>query len=155
MTPDVLAALKAELSLDEGVKFFVYDDATGHLIAKGSVVQGNPTIAIGRNLAARGLSQDEIAYLFANDAAALEAELAGALPWLASLSIPRQVAMYSLYFNLDEGNPAGFLRAWPNFIAQMQAGEYDAAADNLETSQPWATQVGARSKRLGEMVRSG
>jgi hypothetical protein len=155
MTPDVVAALKSELTLDEGDKPFVYDDATGRPIRKGSMVLGNPSIAIGRNLASRGLSGAEIDFLFQSDAVECEADLGAALPWIAGLSTARQVVMYSLYFNMDEGNAAGFLRAWPNFIAQMQAGDYAAAADNLESSQPWAAQVGARAQRLGEMVRNG
>lgn len=155
MTPELSAAFRAELINDEADRSKVYDDATGKPIIKGTVVMGNPTVGIGRNLASRGLRDSEIEFMYSNDALECEADLAGPLPWIASLSIPRQVAVYSLYFNMDLGTPAKFIAGWPHFLAQMQAGDYDAAATNLETSQPWATEVGARATRLGEMVRQG
>lgn len=155
MGPLLLIALKMELVLDEGRDNFVYDDATGKLIGAGATLKGNPTIAIGRNLTGRGLSDDEIDYLFANDAKDMEADLAIEIPWISSLTIARQVAMYSLYFNVDLGNPKRFVAAWPNFISQMQAADYDGAADNLETSQPWASEVGERATRLAGLIRKG
>jgi lysozyme len=156
MTPEVADALRAELILAEQKRLLVYDDATGKPIGPGTLVKGNPTIAVGRNLSGRGLTDAESEYLLANDMAALEADLAPLLPWLASLSPARQSAVYSLYFNTSLGNPRRFVTAgWPHFLAQMQAGQFEAAAQNLQTSQPWATEVGARSTRLANFVRNG
>jgi lysozyme len=156
MNPAVAALLRPELTGDEGKRLFVYDDATGKPIVKGTTVIGNPTIAVGRNLAARGISDAESEYLLANDLAALEADLAPLLPWLQALSPARQCAIYSLYFNTSLGNPRRFVTAgWPHFLAQMQAGQFEAAAANLETSQPWASQVGTRATRLANFVRNG
>ena len=155
MTPEVEAALRAELSLDEGERRFVYDDKTSKAIVAGSQVIGNPSIAIGRNLAARGLSPAEIDFLFTNDREQLESDMLAALPWVTALSTARQVVMYSMYFNTSLGNIQHFVNSWPHFLAQMQAGQYDEAANNLETSEPWATEVGPRSRWLGEMVRQG
>jgi lysozyme len=150
------ADLEKEITLDEADKLFVYDDATGKPIVKGTLVKGNPTIARGRNLAGRGISRAESEYMWANDLAALEADLEPLLPWLGNLSANRQCAVYSLYFNTALGNPQHFVTAgWPHFLAQMQAGEFEAAATNLETSQPWASEVGARSTRLATLVRNG
>ncbi len=155
MTPEVAFALRAELILAEQKRLLVYDDATGKPIVKGSTVLGNPTIGVGRNLSGRGLTNAEAEYLLANDMVELEADLAPALPWLSSLSPNRQCAVYSLYFNTALGNPARFKAKWPNFLGQMQRGEFEAAAANLETSEPWATQVGSRAERLAKFVRNG
>ena len=93
--------------------------------------------------------------LFYNDILQCEEDLEASLPWFAALTINRRVALISLYFNMDLGDVQGFLRGWPNFLSQMAAGQYEAAATNLETSQPWASEVGARAVRLAALVRSG
>jgi len=43
----------------EGIRLFVYDDATGKPITAGSICQGNPTIGIGRELSKTGISESE------------------------------------------------------------------------------------------------
>lgn len=156
MTPEVADALRAELILAEDKRLLVYDDATSKLIIPGTLVKGNPSIGVGRNLSGRGLTDAESEYLLANDMDALQADLAPLLPWLDTLSANRQCAVYSLYFNTSLGNPRRFVTAgWPHFLRQMQAGQFDAAASNLETSQPWASEVGARATRLANFVRNG
>jgi hypothetical protein len=157
MTPDVQSALRAELDVDEAKRLRVYDDATGLPIVKGTLVKGNPTIGVGRNLAMRGITDAEADILLIDDMEALEEDLAPLLPWLPSLSARRQCAVYSLYFNTALGNPHHFVAAgWPHFLAQMQAGQFEAAAVNLETSEPWATEVGpGRVGRLANCVRNG
>jgi lysozyme len=155
VNPATAAQLRAELRGDEGEVLRVYDDATGKPIGKGSTLLGNPTLGVGRNLSGRGISQVEAEVLLSNDIAACEAELAAPMPWITNLTPGRQTVIYSLYFNVGLGNPARFQAKWPHFLQQMQAGEFGPAADNLETSQPWATEVGLRAKRLGELVRYG
>lgn len=155
MNPTTAAQLRAELRGDEGEVLRVYDDATGKPIGPGSQVIGNPSIGVGRNLTGRGINPAEAEVLLSNDLTACETELAGPMPWVTNLTPGRQTAIYSLYFNVGLGNPARFQAKWPHFLAQMQAGEYAAAADNLESSEPWAQQVGPRAIRLGELVRYG
>lgn len=155
MNPTTAAQLRQELRGDEGEVLRVYDDATGKPIGPGTVVRGNPSVGVGRNLSGRGLTQAEAEFLLSNDIASCEAELAAPLPWVTQLTPGRQTVIYSLYFNVGLGNPARFQAKWPNFLAQMQAGEYVQAADNLESTQPWASQVGPRAQRLGELVRFG
>ncbi len=155
MNPTTEQQLRAELHGDEGIKLKVYDDATGLPIGPGTVVKGWPSIGTGRNLAGRGITSTEEEYLLSNDISDCERELAGPMPWITTLTPGRQTVIYSLYFNVGLGNPARFQAKWPNFLAQMKAGEYAAAADNLESTQPWASQVGPRARRLGELVRYG
>src|SRR6202012_2100826 len=106
---------------------------------------------VGRNLSGRGITIAESEYLLSNDLVCCETELAPTMPRITTLSPSRQTVIYSLYFNVGLGNPARFEAKWPNFLAQMKAGQFAAAADNLESSQPWATEVGPRAKRLGEL----
>lgn len=155
MNPTTAAQLRAELRGDEGEVLRVYDDATGKPIGPGTVVRGNPSVGVGRNLSGRGITQAEAEFLLSNDLTACETELASPLPWVTQLTPGRQTVIYSLYFNVGLGNPARFQAKWPHFLAQMQAGEYGPAADNLESTQPWASQVGPRAQRLGELVRFG
>lgn len=149
------ALLRTELLGDEGKVLRVYDDASGKPVGRGSTLTGNPTIGIGRNLSGNGISDSECELLFANDTESAQAEVLSALPWVAALSPPRQVVMYSLHFNMSLHNINHFLNGWPKFIAQMEAGDFATAAFNLETSQPWAGQVGPRAARLANFVRHG
>ncbi len=155
MNPTTAAQLRQELRGDEGEVLRVYDDKTGRPIGPGSSVVGNPSIGVGRNLSGRGLTQAEAEQLLSNDIAACESELAPSMPWITDLSPARQTVIYSLYFNTGLGNAARFEAKWPNFLSQMKAGQFAQAADNLESSQPWATEVGPRAHRLGELVRFG
>jgi lysozyme len=155
MNPDTQQRLRLELHGDEGMRLKVYDDATGQPIGPGTLVKGNPSIGVGRNLSGRGMTQAEVELLLSNDEAACETELAPLLPWVTTLTPSRQTVIYSLYFNTGLGNPARFVAKWPNFLHQMQSGAYSDAATNLEGSQPWASQVGPRAHRLAELVRFG
>jgi GH24 family phage-related lysozyme (muramidase) len=153
----VQTALSTELNGDEGNVLKVYDDKTGKPIGPGSTLVGYPTIGRGRNLTTRGITASESDMMETTDIAQLEEDLVPLLPWLPALSTGRQVAVYSLYFNTGEGNPQKFIgpHGWPTFLAQMASGQFAAAAQNLRTSQPWATEVGPRSGRLANLVQYG
>lgn len=157
MDPAVKAALSTELNGDEGRVLKVYDDKTGKPIGPGTTVIGNPSIGVGRNLSGRGITPAESDMMESNDIDQCEQDLLPLLPWLPNLSPARQVAVYSMYFNTAEGNPQKFVgpHGWPTFLAQMQAGQFDAAAQNLRTSVPWSTEVGPRSGRLANLVQYG
>jgi GH24 family phage-related lysozyme (muramidase) len=128
-----------------------YDDKTGRQIAIGSVLQGNITIGIGRNLTARGLSEDEKEYLLANDIADNEAECLELLPWLQSLDIARYQAILDICFNIGAAN---FARKWPNTIALIQARQWGAVASALRGSL-WHQQVGARADHIINIIETG
>jgi GH24 family phage-related lysozyme (muramidase) len=144
-----------ELLNDEGNVLCVYDDATGKPISKGSTLLGFPTIGVGRNLATRGISASESEILLFNDQQQAWLDLMSALPWFAQLTPMRAAAIMSLYFNTSEGHIQRFVQGWPRLMAQMQAGDYEGAANNIEHAQPYATQVGGRAARLGAMIRYG
>jgi lysozyme len=139
LTPDDLAALRAQLRGDEGERLVVYDDATGLPIRAGSVVQGNPTIGIGRELSKHGISKAESAYLNNNDILEVSTELAQLYPWFLKLDVIRQRAIIDLAFN--EG--AHGLQKSPKMLAAIAAQDWPSAARELMDG-PWHVRVGPR-----------
>jgi lysozyme len=67
------------------------------------------------------------------------------------MSDARQRALINLCFNLGID---GLLK-FEHTLADLQMGHYDVAAHELETSQPWASQVGKRANRLADLIRQG
>lgn len=132
------AALKAELTRDEGRKPRIYTDTVGK-------VSGG----IGRNLTDKGFRDNEIDLMYQNDVAETEAWLDRNLPWWQSLDPVRQRVMMNMAFNMQ-----GKLLTFVNTLAAMQRGDYGVAADGMLNSL-WAKQVGARATRLAAMMRSG
>jgi lysozyme len=108
-----------------------------------------PTIGIGRNLK-RGLTEDEIDYLFNNDYRDHLKELLEAFPWAEHLDEARLGALLNMTFNMGITR----LRGFKNMLASMEAGDWEAAASHALNSV-WASQVGRRSHRIAEQIRSG
>ena len=128
-----------QLRFHEGVKNQVYKD---HL--------GIETIGVGRNLKDRGLSDEEVDMLLADDIAIVEEELDKQLPWWRDLSEVRQRAIADLVFNMGMPRLHGFVKT----LDALQRRDYQTAADELLNSK-YANQVGARAIRIAEMIRSG
>lgn len=126
-----LAALTAELTMDEGRRAFPYTDTKGYLSA-----------GIGRNLTGKGFSPDEIDYLFANDVAECAATMDVQIPWWRKLPAAKQRVLVNLCF-MGWAKLATFTR----FLAAMRIGDYRAAAHELEDSD-WFRQVGERGPRV-------
>tara|TARA_B100000212_G_C27122290_1_gene425426 strand:+ start:148 stop:576 length:429 start_codon:yes stop_codon:yes gene_type:complete len=128
-----------QMRFHEGVRGKVYKD---HL--------GIETIGVGRNLVDRGLSEDEIDYLLANDIQIVENELDNGLSWWRDLDEVRQRALADLAFNMGLPRLHGFVK----MLDGLQRRDYHAAADELLDSK-YAKQVGARSERVAQMIRTG
>jgi lysozyme len=143
--------LMQELRRDEGVRYEVYDDATGRPVQAGDTLQGHPTIGVGRNLtAARGVDDLEVDTMLDNDIRIVTRELDAAMPWWRNLSDARQRALANMCFNL--GLPT--LRQFERMLAALQGSNYDEAAREALDSR-WARQVGARAERIAEAFREG
>lgn len=138
----------ADLVRDEGEVLHAYADSLGYL-----------TIGVGRLIDQRrggGITHDEAMHLLRNDVAKVEAQLDAALPWWIGLSDARRRALINMAFNLGIGSrqpPKGLL-AFQNTLAAIKARDYEAAARGMLASR-WAEQVGARARRLAEMMRVG
>ena len=145
------ALFEALLRHDEGIRNRVYDDATGKLIGPGSVVVGNPTIGIGRNVgpSGPGLRDDEVDALLHADTAYYDSQ-AATFDWYGQLDSVRATVVACMVFNMG-------LRTFSTFhdtILCIQKSDWEGAAAHMLASK-WARQVGSRAERLAEMMRLG
>lgn len=131
--------LKKELTIDEGKRNKPYVDTVG-----------KTTIGVGRNLTDVGLSDDEIDLLLSNDINKAFAGLVQALPYVLNLSEVRQRALTNMAFNLGIKGLLGFVTT----LNHIQNGRYQEASESMINSK-WASQVGARAKRLALMIKEG
>lgn len=136
MTPENLKLLSKELERDEDRRSKLYKCSSDKW-----------SIGIGRNLEDKGLREDEIDYLFANDVKEVEDDLDRALPWWRGMSEVRQRVLANMCFNLGLPRLLGF----ENTLVAMKDGNYVKAAQGMLLSK-WARQVGDRAKRLAYMM---
>jgi lysozyme len=141
--------LREQLKKHEGVRKFVYDDATGKAINEACFVRGKPTIGVGRNLADRGLDETEIDFLLDNDINDCIAE-AQKFRWFEALDPVRQAAVTELVFNLGLTRLSGFKK----FLNFMNEHRYTQAAEELKDSA-WHNQVGPRAVTLERQILTG
>lgn len=145
-----ISLLVSDLQRDEGFREYLYDDETGNKIVPGIRIQGHPTAAFGFALDVAPLTQTESLPILTSRASTAVSGLLAALPWIASLSEPRQRALANMAYNLGVHGVLKFTQ----FLAFMQTGEFDKAADDLALT-PWASQVGARAVRIIATIRTG
>lgn len=148
----ITPAGRAQLVADEGTRRHVYDDATGLPIGPGSILKGNPTIGVGRNLgpSGPGIAADEAAVLFDNDLDQIAASLDARLPeWRGWPGVAQDVAiMVSFNCGVD-----GFL-TFRRMIGAIQEGDLDAAAKELLDSEA-AKELPARYSRMAAALATG
>lgn len=126
------------LTLDEGKRAKVYLDT-----------KGIPSIGVGRNLRDRGLSDDEIAFLLANDVHDCTRDCMK-WAWFPSIAPARQLVLISMRFIFGVGFPLN----WPNFISQCGKGDWEGAARNIEHTL-FHAQAPSRVERFAKMLRTG
>ena len=121
----------------EGRRAFPYYDSVGKI-----------SIGIGRNLADRGLSDDEISLLFLNDMRLSRQICQQLFVNFDSIAPTRQAALLSMAFNL--GAPR--LGKFQNMRAAIAADDWRlAAAEALESK--WARQLPARAAEIAGLLR--
>lgn len=144
-----MGLLVTALKKEEGFKPYLYDDATGRPITKGSKVIGNPTIAFGWSVSTAPCPEDLGEYIleyFAKDA---WDDLTKALPWVLTLPEPCQRALTDMTYNLGIKSLTHFY----TFLNYLQQKKFSEAADDLKTTL-WAKQVGPRATRIEELIRN-
>jgi lysozyme len=139
----------ALIAKQEGVRYFVYDDATGEAIVPGYTVKGYPTIGEGRNLATTGVSGPEIGMLLADDWGRITAQL-DALPWFKNLDPNRAFVVLDMTFQMGLRSVLGFA----SMIEALEAGNYADAAASMLASK-WAKQTPTRAQFLASAMASG
>ena len=129
----------------EGWRAVIYDDGTGKPITKGTIVRGVPTLGAGLT---GPFTRDELMPITRSRAQAYWETLEKALPWVSDLNEPRQQALGEMAYNLGVTD----LLKFNTFLGLMQAGQYDAAADDLGQTL-WAKQVGVRAARICALIK--
>jgi lysozyme len=142
--------LTSTLVKAEGIRYQVYDDATGQPIKPGSHVIGHPTIGVGRALDVKGISPVEVSDLLLNDMHAIADALHSKLKWFDSLDDTRQVILASMAFQMGVDGLLGF----KNMLAAIERGDYaTAGAEMLDSA--WAKQTPSRAQHMAEAMRTG
>ena len=131
--------LIAQLKVHEGVRSKVYLDT-----------EGIETIGVGRNLRDRGLSDDEIELMLANDIRDFQEEVENAFPWWSDLDDVRQRVVVDMAFNMGLGSLSKFV----NTLSHIDNGRYEEAGVEMLDSK-WARQVGDRANVLSNMMKTG
>ena len=123
----------------EGVRRFPYRCTAGKL-----------TIGVGFNLDDVGLYPNEIEFILENRLTLVRTRLSAELPWFSSLDEVRQAVLIDMAYNLGVDGLLKFRQT----LGSVQQGDYLLAAKQMLQSR-WASQVGSRSTRLSEMMRTG
>lgn len=146
MTADDLAALDRQLTANEARRTYLYDDATGKRITKGSVVVGHPTIGIGFNLDAIELPNEVMDLWFDVQRTRVINEVFNGLPWTQRLGAGPLRAV------IDIAYTAGFhgLCGFHQMLGCLQAGDYVGAQREVINS----TLPAGRAQRLAALIRS-
>ncbi len=133
-----LKKIQALLIRHEGLRTHPYRDIVGKL-----------TIGVGRNLDDVGITVEEAMFLLENDIRKAIRDLE-AFDFFDKLDDVRQAVLIDMIFNLGKGKFMTFKR----MIRALKEGNYDKAAEEMETSK-WCNQVGNRCKELVRMMRTG
>lgn len=145
-----LERLRATLIGHEGLRLKVYDDRTGRPLHHSTMLKGNPTVGVGRNLLGQGLTRDEAYLLLDHDIERVARELFGQFPWFESLDSPRQEVLANLCFNMGIGTLATFR----TMLSALSHRHWEHAAEALLDSR-YATQVGHRAVDVANVLRHG
>ena len=148
---DLFKIVAPALEHHEAKRSKPYDDTNGKPIF-ALETGGKITIGIGRNLCDRGLTEEEIYYLFNNDVdeAYKDARRLLGKEVFDALTLRRQAVMLNMAFNLGFTRLAGFV----NTVQAVREGRYADAARGMRLSK-WAQQVGMRAVQLIEMMENG
>lgn len=134
-----METLEEQLIRHEGYRQFPYKCSAGKL-----------TVAIGRNLDDRGISEDEAKYLLHNDITICKQELNLLYPIIKALNSARENVLINMCFNIGIKRLSGFKKMW----AAIVVGDFEEAAKQMLDSK-WANQVGKRATELAEIMKTG
>lgn len=110
---------------------------------------GKLTIGVGRNLEDVGITRSEAQFMLENDIIRVMKQMDESIPFWRELSQVRQLVLLDMAFNLGVFG----LTKFQNTLALLEAGEYEAAADEMLDSR-WAEQVGQRALNLSKAMRT-
>ena len=139
--------VKDMIKKHEGVKTRPYKDSLGlWTVGVGHLIGDGKTLPPEYN---REFSIDEVNNIFDKDFEHHQ-KAAEKIPGYDKLNETGKGALIDLTFNMG---PAWY-KKWPNFTKQLEAGNVEGAASNLESSK-WYGQVGRRGPEIVSMIRQG
>jgi len=127
------------IMFEEGVKNTLYKCS-----------EGKWTIGVGRNLEDRGLSEDEVMFLYKTDEAIALDIVNKYIDKFEWLSDGRKVALVSLAFQLGEPR----FKLFEKMVAAVNESNFALAANEMLDSK-WRRQTPNRANRAAEMMRTG
>jgi len=133
--------LEEQIIRDEGEVLHAYQDREGYW-----------TIGVGHLIDQRrggGIPKQISDALLQYDLDRIRAFVRTHFPWSLNLDEVRLAAFTNMAFNLQ-----GHLDGFVHFLAKMQAGDFEGAAEEGLKSR-WAEQVGDRADRLMKQIRTG
>jgi len=110
---------------------------------------GMSRLEVIERLKEQGITKEQAMWLLANDISECIKDLK-TFTWFDQLDDIRAKVVVDMRFNLG----AGGFRQFKKMIAALAAGDYKQAAAEMVNSK-WYHQVGARARRLVEMMRTG
>ena len=142
--------LLAQLKIDEGIEEYMYDDITGRRVTTRLPSGGHHTIGVGFNLLTEPMPEAVMDLWLRILVERVIKELDKSKPvWRRHNSL-RQEVLANMCYNLGLPKLLEFRRMW----AALSVGNYEQAADEMLDSA-WAIQVGARARRLAQIMRDG
>lgn len=143
--------LMADLTQEEAFRPLVYDDKTGKDLRPGTVVQGNPTIAVGWNVSGLPCTPELGQIILGYWVDRIWSDVQREFPWSVHLPESVQRAMTDMAFNL---RGAAQLATFTTFIGFLRVGKYAEAANDLPTTL-WWKQVGGRGLKIQALILQG
>ena len=133
------------IEFHEGRRLKPYEDVTG-----------NVTIGIGRNLTGKGLSDEEVDFLYSNDIREAVHFLRIRVPVWQEVGEVRQAALIDMYHNLG---PNVFMK-FKRFAERLKHLQYKEAADEMKDSKWYRDHlqwqgINNRVGRLARMIETG
>jgi lysozyme len=136
-----------QLKRDEGCILRVYRDTKGILTAG----VGHNCEAHGENLVeGQSISQEQADTWLQQDIQTAKNTLFSKLPWVVNLDFIRQSVLINMCFNMGINGLIQFHQT----LQAIASGNYTLAAERMLQST-WASQVGARAKRLATQMSLG
>jgi len=140
--------LRQQLEIDEGCKYVIYLDhlnlpthGIGHLILESDPEYGQP---VGTSV-----SEDRVIECFEKDLESVQKDCYRLYDDFDDLPEAVQEIIANMLFNMGLGR----MKAFKGMKRNVDARQWDKAADEMVDSR-WYNQVGERSKRLVERMRS-
>jgi|TARA_R110000744_G_scaffold24160_1_gene60803 lysozyme len=140
--------LRQQLEIDEGCKYVIYLDhlnlpthGIGHLILESDPEYGQP---VGTSV-----SEDRVIECFEKDLESVQKDCYRLYDDFDDLPETVQEIIANMLFNMGLGR----MKAFKGMKRNVDARQWDKAADEMVDSR-WYNQVGERSKRLVERMRS-